>query len=63
FAYGEGILAAKATGLVWDQALMAEYVRDPTRFIDTHGGSGASKMVFRLPVGGEDIAAYLETLK
>ncbi len=63
YSYGAGIQAARDTGLVWDPALLAEYVQDPTKFIDTHGGSGASKMVFKLPKGGADIAAYLATLK
>lgn len=63
YAYGAGILEAKEAGLVWDEALLAEYLRDPTKFIDTHGGSGASKMVFKLPKGGEDIAAYLAGLE
>ena len=63
FKYGDGILAAAAAGLVWDEALIAEYVVDPTAFIDTHGGSGKSKMTFKLAKGGEDIAAYLATFK
>lgn len=63
FKYGDGITKAKDSGLVWDEALIAEYVQDPTKFIDTHGGEGASKMTFKLPKGGEDIAAYLASVK
>ncbi|MBD3788265.1 MAG: cytochrome C [Sphingomonadales bacterium] len=63
FKYGDGILAAAAAGLVWDEALITEYVVDPTAFIDTHGGSGKSKMTFKLAKGGEDVAAYLATFK
>lgn len=63
FKYGDGILAAAAAGLVWDEALIVEYVVDPTKFIDTHGGSGKSKMTFKLAKGGEDVAAYLATFK
>ena len=62
FKYGDGIMAAAAAGLVWDEALITEYVVDPTKFIDSHGGTGASKMTFKLPKGGEDVAAYLASL-
>lgn len=63
FKYGDGIQGAAAAGLVWDEALIAEYVVDPTKFIDSHGGTGASKMTFKLPKGGEDVAAYLASVK
>lgn len=62
FKYGDGIKGAGAAGLVWDEALIAEYVVDPTKFIDSHGGTGASKMTFKLPKGGEDVAAYLASV-
>ncbi len=62
FKYGDGILAVGATGMVWDEALLAEYVADPTAFVDTHGGSGKSKMTFKLAKGGEDVAAYLASV-
>ena len=60
FKYGDGILAVGATGMVWDEAALTEYVADPTAYIDTHGGSGRSKMTFKLK-GGENVAAYLAT--
>ncbi|AOZ70092.1 cytochrome C [Rhodobacter xanthinilyticus] len=63
FKYGDGIMAAAAAGLVWDEALITEYVVDPTKFIDTHGGEGKSKMTFKLAKGGEDVAAYLASVK
>jgi cytochrome c len=62
FKYGDGILAVGAAGMVWDEALLTEYVADPTAFVDTHGGSGKSKMTFKLAKGGEDIAAYLASV-
>ncbi len=62
FKYGDGILAVGATGMVWDEALLTEYVADPTAFVDTHGGSGKSKMTFKLAKGGEDVAAYLASV-
>ena len=63
FKYGDGLLKAKESGLVWTEALIAEYVQDPTAFIDTHGGEGKSMMTFKLPKGGEDVAAYLASVK
>ncbi len=63
FKYGDGIMKAGESGLVWDEALITEYVVDPTKFIDTHGGEGKSKMTFKLAKGGEDVAAYLATFK
>lgn len=62
FKYGDGILAVGAAGMVWDEALLAEYMKDPTVFIDTHGGSGKSKMTFKLAKHGEDVAAYLASV-
>lgn len=61
FKYGQGIIDAGAAGLVWDEALIAEYVVDPTAFIESHGGAEKSKMTFKLAKGGEDVAAYLAT--
>lgn len=61
FKYGDGIIAAGAAGLVWDEALIAEYVVDPTKFIENHGGTEKSKMTFKLAKGGADVAAYLAT--
>ena len=62
FKYGDGLAEAGESGLVWDEALIAEYVKDPTAFIDTHGGEGKSKMTFKLAKGGEDVAAYLASV-
>ena len=62
FKYGDGILAVGATGAVWDEASLAEYLLDPTAYIDTHGGEGKSKMTFKLKKGGEDVAAYLASV-
>ncbi|EEW26937.1 c-type cytochrome [Rhodobacter ferrooxidans] len=65
FRYGESIVAAGATGAVWDEASIAVYVADPAVWLQTvTGDAGAkSKMSFKLPKGGEDMAAYLATLK
>jgi cytochrome c len=64
FKYGDGILAAGAKGLVWDEAMIAEYVKDPTKWLDANSGDpkAKSKMSFKLAKGGEDVAAYLASV-
>lgn len=64
FAYGDGILAYGATGAVWDEALLAEYVVDPAKFLKEKTGDSKarSKMAFKLAKGGPDIAAYLASV-
>lgn len=64
FKYGDSIVAAGAAGLVWDEALIATYVADPTAFLKEKTGDAAakSKMAFKLPKGGEDVAAYLASV-
>lgn len=63
FSYGASIREVGATGLVWDEAALAGYVADPGRWLKERlGGSGTSKMTFKLAKGGEDIAAYLASL-
>jgi cytochrome c len=65
FKYGESLVAAGATGIVWDEASLATYVADPGAWLQTVTGDAAakSKMTFKLAKGGEDMAAYLATLK
>jgi cytochrome c len=65
FKYGEGILAAKAAGAIWDEAAIATYLADPGAWVKVASGDDAakSKMSFKLATGGEDVAAYLATLK
>ena len=64
FKYGDGIKEAAAKGLVWDEAKIADYVKNPTDFLETvTGDKGAkSKMSFKLSKGGEDVAAYLASV-
>lgn len=64
FNYGEGIKAAAAAGLVWDEATLAAYLVDPSAFLKERTGDDAtrSKMAFKLAKGGEDIAAYLASV-
>ncbi|RKT34858.1 cytochrome c [Roseovarius halotolerans] len=63
FKYGDSIVAAGEAGLVWSEENIVPYVEDPKAFLaEQTGDSGArSKMTFKLPKGGEDVAAYLAT--
>ena len=65
FKYGDSIVAAGAAGVIWDEALLVAYLADPTTFLKDKTGDAASKskMAFKLAKGGEDIAAYLATMK
>lgn len=65
FKYGDSILAANAAGLVWDEAALTAYLADPNAWLKAATGddSAKSKMTFKLTKGGEDMAAYLATLK
>jgi cytochrome c len=64
FNYGEGIKEAGDKGLVWSEDLIAQYVQDPTKFLEDYTGDpkARSKMIFKLPKGGEDVAAYLASV-
>ncbi|SFJ16049.1 c-type cytochrome [Celeribacter neptunius] len=61
FKYGDGIIAVGETGMVWTPELITEYAMDPTKFIDTHGGSGRSKMTFKIK-DASNIVAYLASV-
>lgn len=56
FKYSDGLAAKAAEGVAWDEASLAEYVKDPSAYIGSK-----SKMTFKLAKGGEDVAAYLAT--
>ncbi|MCX7889316.1 MAG: cytochrome C [Rhodobacteraceae bacterium] len=63
FRYGDGITAAAAAGLVWDEEKIATYVQDPTAFLDSFTGDPKlkSKMSFKLrkPEDAANVAAFL----
>jgi cytochrome c len=65
FNYGDSIKAAGADGSVWDEASLAVYVADPTAWLTEKTGDAKakSKMAFKLTSGGEDMAAYLASVK
>lgn len=64
FKYGESILELKEKGVVWDEAMLAAYLLDPTAWLKEQLGEddAKSKMTFKLAKGGEDIAAYLASV-
>lgn len=56
FKYSDGLAAKAEAGEAWDEASLAEYVKDPNEFLGSR-----SKMTFKLRKGAEDVAAYLAT--
>ena len=64
FRYGKSLKAAGEKGLVWTEAEIATYVKDPTAFLRSYLGdnSARSNMGFKLRSGGEDVAAYLASV-
>ena len=64
FKYGDDLVAAGEAGLVWDSANFVEYVTDPRAFLRAYldDSKAKSRMAYKLRSGGEDIAAYLESV-
>ena len=64
YAYGDGLksVAEANPDLVWDEAALAEYITKPQDWIDANGGSGRTKMTFKLNKGQADVAAYLASV-
>jgi cytochrome c len=70
YGYSELNKAAGSNGLVWTEALIFEYLQEPTAFLKkflTDKGKadlaqGATKMVFKLPdeTDRKDVIAYLK---
>ena len=56
FKYSDGLAAKGAEGLVWDEAELATFVKNPNDYLGSR-----SKMTFKLAKGSEDVAAYLAT--
>ena len=65
FNYGESLASVGAKAVVWDEAMLAAYVADPGKWLKEQTGDAAakSKMTFKLAKGGEDMAAYLASVK
>ncbi len=64
FKYGDGTIKAGADGTKWDEAEIAAYVVDPSKWLEDKTGDTSlkSKMTFKLATGGEDVAAYLASV-
>lgn len=66
FKYGDSIMAAGAAGVVWDAALITEYVQDPAAFLKAKTGDNKakSKMSFKLKNADDaaNVAAFLASL-
>ena len=64
FRYSTGIAAAAEAGLVWDEENLVTYAADPKKFLEEFTGDSSvrSSMSFKLPRGGEDVAAYLASV-
>lgn len=67
FKYGDGIIAAKDAGLVWDETNLVAYVQNPTEFLDEFTGDPKlkSKMVFKLKKAEDalNVVAFLASLQ
>jgi len=62
FKYSKSLVALGATGFVWDEASLAEWVANPKDFLKAHDQAPKTKMSFKLKKGGEDVAAYLASV-
>ncbi len=64
FKYGESIVAAGAAGLTWDEEKISQYDPDPAAFLKSvlNDPNAKSKMLFKLPSGAEDVAAYIASV-
>lgn len=61
FKYKAGIEEYAATGAVWTEELIAEYVTDPSKFLEEQTGDPKAKsgMSYKLRKNQADVAAYL----
>lgn len=66
FKYGDDMIAAGAAGLVWDEALIVEYVQDPSGFLKTRlddkGAKGMMSFKLKKPEDAANVAAFLASL-
>ena len=64
FKYSKDLVAAGEAGLVWDEVLLTEWVKDPKAFLRNilDDPKAKSKMSFKLKKGGDDVSAYLVSM-
>ena len=67
FKYGDGIIAAGAAGLVWDETSLVAYVQDPQAVLETATGDSKvkSKMSFKIKkeADAQNVVAFLASLQ
>lgn len=65
FTYGESTVAVGADGTVWTEEMFADYVANPAAWLKEklNDPAAKSKMGFKLAKGGDDLAAYLASVK
>ncbi len=67
FKYGDGIIAAGAAGLVWDETNLVAYVQDPQSVLETATGDSKvkSKMSFKIKkeADAQNVVAFLASLQ
>ncbi|WP_316015159.1 cytochrome C [Roseobacter sp. HKCCA0434] len=63
FAYGDSVRAAGQAGLVWTEQNIAQYVSDPTGFLQSflRDDSARSRMSYRARSGQAEVARFLAT--
>ena len=66
FKYGDDMIAAGAAGLVWDEALLTEYVMNPSEFLkktlNDKGAKGKMQFQVKDPAKAADVVAYIASL-
>lgn len=64
FNYGPSIKAVGETGMKWSEDQVAIYDADPVAWLNSKLGvsTATTKMSFKLPEGGADVAAYLASV-
>ncbi len=64
FKYGNDLVAAGESGLVWTEENLVAYTADPKAFLREFTGNpkAKTKMSFKLKKGGEDIFAFLTSV-
>ena len=65
FNYSPGALAARDAGLVWTQANLAEFLSNPTAFLQDFTGDDSvrSRMSYRMRTGQAEVAAFLASVR
>ena len=65
YKYSDALTKLGEAGEVWTEEDLAKYVADPNKYVEEKVGDASlrTKMTFKLAKGGEDMAAYLASIK